>query len=93
MSETDFAQYITGFLSQYLPGQRNLSKNTISSYRDAFKLFLVYCESEENLKIKTITIADITPELLVRYLAWLERVRRCVRWTQLFGQIQRENKL
>jgi len=53
MSETDFAQYITGFLSRYLPGQRNLSKNTITSYRDAFKLFLVYCESEENLKIAT----------------------------------------
>lgn len=77
MSETDFAQYITGFLSRYLPGQRNLSKNTISSYRDAFKLFLIYCESKENLKIKKITIADITPELLLKYLAWLERVRRC----------------
>ena len=77
MSETDFAQYITGFLSRYLPGQRNLSKNTISSYRDAFKLFLVYCESEQNLKIKKITIAGITPDLVVRYLAWLERVRKC----------------
>lgn len=77
MSETDFAQYVTGFLSRYLPGQRNLSKNTISSYRDAFKLFLVYCESEENLKIKKICIADITPELLVKYLAWLEYVRGC----------------
>jgi integrase/recombinase XerD len=77
MSETDFAQYVTSFLSQYLPGQRNLSKNTISSYRDALKLFLIYCESEENLKIKKISIADITPELLVRYLAWLEHVRGC----------------
>jgi len=77
MSETDFAQYITSFLSRYLPGQRNLSKHTISSYRDAFKLFLIYCESEENLKIKKISIADITPELLVRYLAWLEHVRGC----------------
>jgi site-specific recombinase XerD len=77
MSETDFAQYITSFLSRYLPGQRNLSKNTISSYRDAFKLFLVYCESEEKLRIKKIIIADITPELLMRYLAWLERVRGC----------------
>jgi len=77
MSETDFARYITGFLSRYLPGQRNLSKNTISSYRDAFKLFLVYCESEENLKIKKISIAHITPELLMRYLAWLEHARGC----------------
>ncbi len=77
MSETDFAQYITGFLSRYLPGQRNLSKNTISSYRDAFKMFLVYCESEERLKIKNISIADITPALMMRYLSWLEYFRGC----------------
>jgi integrase/recombinase XerD len=77
MSETDFAQYITGFLSRYLPGQRNLSKNTISSYRDTIKLFLVYCESEENLKVKKIIIDDITPKLMMRYLAWLEGVRGC----------------
>jgi site-specific recombinase XerD len=38
MNETDFAIHIDGFLSRYLPGQRNLSTNTITSYRDAFKL-------------------------------------------------------
>lgn len=77
MSETDFAKHITGFLSQYLPGQRNLSTNTISSYRDTFKLFLVYCESERNLKVEKIRIADITAELLTGYLAWIEHDRGC----------------
>ena len=52
MIETDFARHITGFLSRNLPGQRNLSSDTNSSYRDAFKLFLVYCESETSLKIE-----------------------------------------
>jgi len=36
MKETDFAWHLTGFLSKYLPGQRNVSTNTIASYRDAF---------------------------------------------------------
>jgi len=42
MAETDFARHLSGFLSQYLPGQRNLSTNTIASYRDAVKLFLIW---------------------------------------------------
>ena len=77
MSETDFARHVAGFLSQYLPGQRNLSTNTISSYRDAFKLFLIYCGSETILKIEKIRISDITPELLSADLAWIEHDRGC----------------
>ncbi len=37
MAETDFARHVAGFLSRYLPGQRNVSTNTIASYRDAVK--------------------------------------------------------
>ena len=36
----DFASLITDFLTDYLPYQRNYSKNTILSYRDTFKLFV-----------------------------------------------------
>lgn len=77
MSETDFALHVTGFLSRYLPGQRNLSTNTIASYRDAFKLFLVFCETDRKMKADKIRICDLTPELLTEFLAWLEQVRRC----------------
>ena len=77
MNETDFASHITIFLSRYLPGQRNLSTNTITSYRDAFKLFLVFCETDRKMKADKIRILDLTPELLTEYLAWLERVRHC----------------
>ena len=77
MRETDFGRHLTGFLSRYLPGQRNMSTHTISSYRDAFKLFLLYCESETRLKMEKIRIADVTPDLLNAYLAWIERERGC----------------
>jgi len=77
MAETDFARHLSGFLSRYLPGQRNLSTNTIASYRDAVKLFLLFCETVENIKPDRIRICDISPELLTDYLAWIERERRC----------------
>ena len=77
MSETDFARNITGFLSRYLPGQRNLSTHTIASYRDAFKLFLLFCETDRKMKAEKIRISDLTTELVTDYLGWLEQVRHC----------------
>lgn len=77
MHETDFARAITTFLSRYLPGQRNLSPNTIASYRDAFKLFLVFCESHRKMKVERIRLSDITTEVVTGYLSWLEQGRHC----------------
>jgi len=77
MKETDFARHLTGFLSKYLPGQRNLSTNTISSYRDAFKLFLIFCETEKKKKVDRLDLAYISRELVVEYLIWLEEKRGC----------------
>ena len=77
MAETDFAQHLSGFLSRYLPGQRNLSTNTIASYRDAVKLFLMFCMNVHEIKPDKINISDISPELLAEYLGWLEQVRHC----------------
>jgi integrase/recombinase XerD len=77
MAETDFARHVAGFLSRYLPGQRNLSTNTIASYRDAVKLLLVFCKTDRKMKPDRIRISDISPELLTDYLGWLERERHC----------------
>jgi len=77
VAETDFARHLSGFLTRYLPGQRNLSTNTIASYRDAMKLFLVFCETVHKLKPDKIRISDISSELLADYLGWLERERHC----------------
>jgi len=47
MKPTDFANHLTEFLSVYLPSQKNVSKNTIYSYRDTFKLLLKYCRTSK----------------------------------------------
>jgi integrase/recombinase XerD len=73
----DFAKYLTTFLSKYLPGQRNVSTNTIMSYRDTFKLFLKFCNTVKNLKTEHITIQVITKALVIEFLDWIEACREC----------------
>jgi len=40
MKDTDLARRLGGFLGEFLPTERNVSKNTIMSYSQAFVLFL-----------------------------------------------------
>lgn len=75
MKEADFPKYLSYFLSKYLPGQKNASTHTIASYRDTFKLFLTYCETVKAMRSERIRMINITKELIVGYLDWLEEVR------------------
>ncbi|MFQ9567100.1 MAG: hypothetical protein ACLR03_00070 [Roseburia inulinivorans] len=43
----DFAYHLSRFLSVYLPGQRNVSENTVLSYKDTFKLILLFAKDEK----------------------------------------------
>lgn len=77
MKETDFARYLTQFLSTYLPGQVGSIRNTQLAYRDSFSLFLRYCRDQENLSPEKLTIAKVDRELILRFLQWLEDERNC----------------
>lgn len=76
MKPTDFSIHLTSFLSDYLPLQRNVSKNTIKSYRDTFKLLLLFCEQEEAIPIEKLTMKKLSPELITGFLNWLETERK-----------------
>ena len=77
MKETDFARYLTQFLSTYLPRQVGSKRNTQLAYRDSFSLFLRYCRDQENLSPEKLTIAKVDRELILRFLQWLEDERNC----------------
>lgn len=51
MKNSDFSFLLTRYLTHYLPVQRNLSSNTIRSYRDTFKQLLEFCRDEKNINI------------------------------------------
>jgi integrase/recombinase XerD len=77
MKPTDFAKHLTGFLSVYLPSQRNVSKNTLYSYRDTFKLLIKYCWETHNIPAERITLTLLSSELILGFLQWLETDRKC----------------
>ena len=77
MKPTDFAKYLTEFLSVYLPSQRNVSKNTVYSYRDTFKLLIRYCGETHNMPAERITLSLLSNELILGFLQWLETDRKC----------------
>ena len=77
MKETDFARYLTQFLTVYLPGHLGSKKNTLLSYRDSFSLLLKYCRDVENYALEKLMITQIDRELVLRFLKWLEEERHC----------------
>ncbi len=77
MKDNDFPKYLSYFLSKYLPGQRNASTHTVASYRDVFKLLLIFCDSTKSIKPEKIKTSDLSKELIIHFLDWLERERKC----------------
>ena len=59
VNSTDFAQLVTGFLTEYLPLQRNYSRNTVLSYKDALKLFAVFLTEFKNIRLTEVQFALI----------------------------------
>jgi site-specific recombinase XerD len=75
MKSTDFAKYMTGFLSVELPAQQGVSSNTIKSYRDTFALLLRFCHDVKKLRIEKLSIEQFDANFVVEFLNWLESER------------------
>lgn len=82
MKPTDFAYYLTNFLSKYLPGTAGLSPNTIMSYRDTFSIFLNFCSGQKKIKPEKFALNDLNRKLVEEYLAWIEETRNCIASTR-----------
>ncbi len=59
-NKSGFAYHLSRFLSVYLPGQRNVSENTILSYKDTFKLILIFAKDEKKLASNQLSISDLS---------------------------------
>ena len=75
--ESDFAKHLSSFLTRYLPGTLNVSKNTISSYRDTYKLFLLFWQEDRKIRPEHLRLNMITRESVSCFLDWLEKSRGC----------------
>lgn len=79
---TDFAYYLTKYLSGYLAGHRNLSANTIASYRDTFKLLLRFCREEKGIPAEALSLKDFSKAFVLEFITWLKECRHCTESTR-----------
>jgi len=75
--ESDLPSLIERYFSDYLMKQRNASPETISSYRDAFCLFLRFSEQQFGKKPATLTLADFDAPQVLAFLDAIEKQRHC----------------
>lgn len=75
--KNNFSKYLSCFLTQYLPDTLGASSNTIISYCDTFRLFLFYCQNVKGYQIDKMNVLNITQELVISFLDWLEQERNC----------------
>jgi len=75
MNKPDFADYVHLFFLKYLPLQKGLSKNTISSYSYTLMLFYDYCKTVRHIRQDKLTFAKINKTFVVDFCLWLETER------------------
>ena len=68
----DFSFYLSKFLGEYLIVERNMSPNTVKSYKKTFQLFINYLVNEKNISLNKITFKNITREIVLDFLNYLE---------------------
>lgn len=66
--------YLNSFFNQYLPLQKNVSANTIKSYKSTFELFFNYCK-DKGVNIFKIDINIFTEKIILEFLSYLENER------------------
>jgi len=77
MIPTSLAKLLQAFLTEYLPSQRNVSSHTVRSYRDVMALLLRYCRDRKGLAIERLRLEQLTAELVIEFLDYLEADRGC----------------
>jgi site-specific recombinase XerD len=70
-------QSVQTFFGDYLTAQRDVSPNTILSYRDALKLFLQFVAKRKKRAVAALGFGDMGSEVVLAFLADLEVRRKC----------------
>jgi integrase/recombinase XerD len=69
--------WVRRFLLEHLVAERNLSRNTQASYRDTLTLLLPFASKQAGCAIDRITVEELTPEVVRKFLDHLEQDRQC----------------
>ena len=75
MKNNDIHSLIQKFFLQWLMAQRNVSPETIKSYRDTFRLYLRHAESIYGVSPAKLTITQFDADHILGFLTHLEKER------------------
>jgi integrase/recombinase XerD len=75
-SPTRFAVLLQNFFCEHLVQQKNVSPKTVTTYRDAFRLFLRYMEQIHRKSPVQIDLPDFTADTVLGFLNYLEKERQ-----------------
>lgn len=70
-----FAVLLQSFFTDYLIIQRQVSQNTIASYRDTFRLFLHFCQKHLKKNPSDLALDEINASLIRLFLNDIEKTR------------------
>lgn len=68
--------FVRRFLLESVIADRNLSRNTQTSYRDAIRLLLRFIAERYHINATDLTVEDVNAEVVRNFLAYLEKEHR-----------------
>ncbi len=71
----DYSTMVSGYFQKHLAGTKNVSVNTIRSYRDTFVIFHEYLESQRGFKLEKTSVGDLSRDIVLEFLGFLESER------------------
>jgi integrase/recombinase XerD len=69
--------WVRRFLMEYLVAERNLARNTQTSYRDTMTLLMPFAARAAGTPLDRLTVEELTATIVRRFLEHIETARHC----------------
>jgi site-specific recombinase XerD len=76
MKSNSLAALLHAFFHEWMGKQRNLSRHTVFSYRDTWKLLLRFTSERKRREIARLSLADLQANEVIAFLEHLEKDRK-----------------
>src|SRR5579883_2423056 len=76
MKPSSFPALLHAFFHEWLGQQRNLSRHTVLSYRDTWRLFLRFASEHHHRSIVELSLPDLHASVIIEFLQHLEEKRK-----------------
>ncbi|MFZ0732398.1 MAG: tyrosine-type recombinase/integrase [Candidatus Sulfotelmatobacter sp.] len=76
MKPCSLAKLLHAFFHEWMGQQRNLSRHTVLSYRDTWKLFLRFVSDRKRREVTALSLSDLEATEVLAFLQYLEDQRK-----------------